>query len=234
MTINHRFIARAWAGKTELELVKHHLVLSAIQPGNCVLTVKESAAAKVNAVVALELGWGDEAARVFLGFVEKLQPGKPGYLLMHCRELAAILAKPLAVVLRHPTFRMVIDEVSEQKGLTFTLPDKAYCDTAIPCFYSDASGYGVLDNLGRAFAVSGYIWQQQGNGSIYVGSWTDSYWAGREVELPTQYINGQGSKSATLPVIPKLRPHVDVVINGSKHRLTSVEVKDTEMTVRWG
>jgi len=234
MAINSRFISRAWAGSTELELSKHHLILSDIQPGNCVLTVKAVEAIKVNAALALELGWGDSVTRVFLGIVEQVQSAEPGYLIVHCRELTTILARPLAIALRHPTVRQVIDEVATQTGLTFVLPDKPYCDTAIPCFYADTSGYGVLDNIGRAFQITDFTWQQQGNGAVYLGSWADSFWAGRTPALPSEYMDGQNGNTATMPAMPKLRPQVEVMLDGARHRLSRVEFKDTQMTISWG
>ncbi len=225
---NERFIARCFVGSTKAELKQHWCVLQAKTPGNCQVTVKHQA--KRHDIVALELGWGDMIDRVFLGYVDRVSKSDNGYFTLFCRELTAILANNFSITLRHPTMRQVIKALAEQTKLEFVLPSAAYTETAIPCFYADTSGFAMLDNIGRVFKIPDFIWQQQGNGKVYVGSYQDSFWHDRNIELPNELMTDhKAANTASMFAIPKLRPNVQV----NDQRLQSVEFKDTNMTINW-
>ncbi|ABZ75908.1 conserved hypothetical protein [Shewanella halifaxensis HAW-EB4] len=225
---NARFIARATVNAKPVELKNHWLVLKSDSPGTCQITVNT----KVNRLdkVALDLGWGDMVDRVFIGYVERVMPAVNGWYTLFCRELAASLAFNLSVMLRHPTMRQVLDEVTKQTGLDFVVPDKAYSETAIPCFYCDGSGYEILDNIGRAYQIPDFIWHQQGNGKIYIGSYQDSFWHDKPVVIPTSMMtNHQVGRTATMPATPMVRPHV----TANNERIKSVEFRQTQMIISW-
>ena len=88
----------------------------------------------------------------------------------------------------------------------------------------------MLDNLGRTYKVPDFIWQQQGNGKIYLGSYQDSFWAGKAINIPQGLMTDQqAGKTATIPAVPKIRPNVTA--NGA--RIAKVEFKGTNMTITW-
>lgn len=226
---NARFISRAYINEKKVDMTDHWLMLKDNSPGNCQLKVK-SAPNKLD-IVAVDLGWGEMIDRVFIGYVERVMPAEAGWSLIFCREVAASLAFNLSVMLRHPTLRQVISEISEQTGLEFVLPDKPYADTAIPCFYCDSSGYAMLDNLGRTYKVPDFIWQQQGNGKIYLGSYQDSFWHDKPIIIPNNLMtNHQAGKTVSMPAAPMVRPNV----TANNERIKSVEFKGTNMTITWG
>lgn len=80
--------------------------------------------------------------------------------VLFCRELAAILAKPLPMNLRHVDLRAVLEEVSRQTGLRFRVPDRTYATTRAPYFYSLATGYQAMESLAQVFTIPDFIWQQ--------------------------------------------------------------------------
>lgn len=225
---NAKFITRAYLGSQKVAVSDHWLVLQASSPGTCQLTVDKSA--ERFTPVAFEIGWGEMIERVFYGYIERIMPAANGLYTVFCRELSSALANNLSVTLRHPTLRNVCDEIKAQVGIEFVLPDKPYADMAIPCFYGDTSGYAMLDNLGRTYKVPDFIWQQQGNGKIYLGSYQDSFWAGKDITIPQSLMTDQqAGKTATIPAVPKLRPNVTA--NGA--RIAKVEFKGTNMTISW-
>lgn len=225
---NAKFITRAYLGSQKVAVSEHWLVLQASSPGTCQLTVDKYA--ERFTPVAFEMGWGEMIERVFYGYIERIMPAANGLYTVFCRELSSALANNLSVTLRHPTLRNVCDEIKAQVGLEFVLPDKPYADTAIACFYGDTSGYAMLDNLGRTYKVPDFIWQQQGNGKIYLGSYQDSFWAGKDIAIPQSLMTDQqAGKTATIPAVPKLRPNVTA--NGA--RIAKVEFKGTNMTISW-
>jgi hypothetical protein len=225
---NAKFITRAYLGSQLATVSNHWVVLQATSPGTCQITVDKPAERLTP--VAFEMGWGGMIDRVFFGYIERVMPAANGLYNLYCRELTSGLANNLSVMLRHPTLRQVCDEITAQTGLEFVIPAKAYADTAIPCFYCDSSGYAMLDNIGRTYKVPDFIWQQQGNGKIYLGSYADSFWNGKSIDIPQSLMTEQQSgKTATIPAVPKIRPNVTA--NGQ--RITKVEFKGTNMTINW-
>lgn len=225
---NAKFITRAYVGSKQVAVSDHWLVLQAKSPGTCQLTIDQPAERLTP--IALEMGWGSMIDRVFFGYIERIMPAANGLYTVFCRELTSALANNISVMLRHPTLRQVCDEITQQTGLEFVLPEKAYTQTAIPCFYCDSSGYAMLDNLGRSYKITDYIWQQQGNGKIYLGSYADSFWSGKDISIPKNLMTEQtAGKTATIPAVPKIRPNV--IANGQ--RITKVEFKGTNMTINW-
>jgi len=227
-TPNARFIARAYIDNQKVDMTDHWVVLQSNTPGNGQITINTKV--KQYAIVAVDLGWGDMIERVFIGYVERVMPAVNGWYTLFCRELSASLALNYSVMLRHPTLKQVLDELSQLTGLEFLVPDNAYAETAIPCFYCDSSGYAMLDNIGRSFRIDDFIWQQQGNGKIYVGSYQDSFWADKPIVIPNNLMtNHQAGRTATIPAAPMIRPNV--LANGS--RIKTVEFKETQMTITW-
>jgi hypothetical protein len=227
-TANARFIARAYIDNQKVDMADHWVVLQSTTPGNCQITV--STEVKQFALVSVDLGWGDMIDRVFIGYVERVMPAVNGWYTLFCRELSASLALNYSVMLRHPTLKQVLDELSQLTGLEFVVPDKTYAETAIPCFYCDSSGYAMLDNIGHSFRIDDFIWQQQGNGKIYVGSYQDSFWADKPIIIPKHLMtNHQAGRTATIPAAPMIRPNV--LANSS--RIKTVEFKETHMTITW-
>ena len=228
MTANNKFLCRAYIGKTKAKVKSHRIVFSENTPGRCEIEVEGNP--DVNTIIAIDLGWGDNITRVFLGYIERVQPKEKGWSKVFCRELAAILYKPLTIIMRHPTLMQLLSEVTNKTGLQFVVPEKAYSKTAIPCFYSDGNGYRVIDELGQAFSIDDLFWQQQGNGQIYVGNRKDSFWANKPVQLPIQLMtNHTANKSVKVPAIPKLKP--GAIVNGL--RIIGVEFEGTEVKLTW-
>ncbi|WEM43523.1 hypothetical protein PTW35_06955 [Photobacterium sp. DA100] len=228
MTANHNFICRVYLGSQKVKVKSHRVSLTENTPGRCKLTVEGNPDS--DTIVAVDLGWGDSIDRVFLGYVERVQPAENGWSDIFCRELAAVLYHPFNVIMRHPTLMQLLSNLTQQTGLQFVVPEKAYSKTSIPCFYSDGNGYRIMDELAQAFSIDDLFWQQQGNGQIFVGSWEDSYWADKPITLPNELMTKHtANKSVRLPALPKLKP--GVMVNGI--RLSSVEFEGTEAKLTW-
>ncbi|KTF14840.1 hypothetical protein [Pseudoalteromonas sp. H105] len=227
-TPNARFIARAYINDEKVDMKDHWVVLQSSTPGTCQITVNQKA--DMLAQVKVDLGWGDVVDRVFSGYVERAMPSVNGWYTLFCREWSASLAYNLSVMLRHPTMRQVLDEITSQTGIEFVIPSAGYADTAIPCFYSDCSGYAMLNNIGRAFKIDDFVWYQQGNGKVYVGSYADSFWADKPVKIAIGLMTDhQAGKTATMPAAPMVRPNV----TANDERITAVEFKGTNMQISW-
>ena len=88
-----------------------------------------------------------------------------------------------------------------------------------------------MDALGEVFGINEYIWQQQGNGELFVGAWADSYWASRPLTLPEKLFTGhQSDEGANIPVLPALRPGIKF---NNKYYIQSVKLSGSNMRVTW-
>ena len=181
--------------------------------------------------IALDIGYTQHEydTRLFVGYIETVNRRDNRQSVLFCREFAAVLNNTVPMNLRHPTLDDVLAEISDKTDLKFITPDQAYTSFKIPHFASLGNGYLALDAIGRAFKVPDYFWQQQPDGSIYVGSWADSVWPERDIELPDEYFDDQHDKTAVIPAVPSLRP--GAVLNGQ--RVKQVDFADNFMTVTW-
>ena len=106
-------------------LVSDDVRLELRTPGRATLTIK--AAAPVTGLVTLDIGYNDSLLqRHFIGYVERCTSSNAIEQVLFCRELAAILANPLPLNLRHADLSTLLAEVNQKTGLSFRVPDKAY------------------------------------------------------------------------------------------------------------
>ncbi|NWD54286.1 hypothetical protein HX878_05965 [Pseudomonas veronii] len=214
-----------------LPLVKEDVRLELRSPGRASFTVQ--AGETLSGLVTLDIGYNESTLqRHFIGYVERSTAANSLQQVLFCRELAAILAKPLPLNLRHADLRAVLAEISQQTGLRFRVPDKPYAKVKAPFFYSLATGYQAMDSLSRVFNIPDLVWQQQGDGEVYVGSWIDSFFGARDpLPLPIELFDGyQDNQSAMVAVLPGMRP--GATINNGE-RITSVTLAGTKMALKW-
>jgi len=200
-------------------------------PGRATLTIQS--AAPVKGLVTLDIGYNDSPLqRHFIGYVERCTPSNAIEQVLFCRELAAILANPLPLNLRHADLTTVLGEINQKTGLSFRVPDKAYAKVKAPFFYNLAAGYQAMDSLSRVFGIPDFIWQQQGDGEVFVGSWADGFFGSRSpLQLPVELFNGyQNNQSAMIAALPGLRPGASI---NQGERITNVTLTGNQMAIRW-
>lgn len=213
------------------ELISDQVRLDLRNPGRASFTVKTSTA--LRGLVTLDLGYNDKPLqRHFVGYIERSTTANSQEQVLFCRELAATLSYPLPMALRHVDLSAVLTEVSRLTGLRFRVPDAAYAKVRAPYFYSLGAGIQALDSLAQVFSIPDFLWHQQGDGEVYVGSWADSYWGTRPaLQLPVELFDSiQGNQSAEIAALPGLRP--GAMINRGQ-RITSVTLAGTQMVLKW-
>ncbi|WP_427192638.1 hypothetical protein [Serratia marcescens] len=217
-------------GSDTLAVASLHVWLELTGCGRGFITVLTTADT-TGQLVRLDLGYDNTVYRWFTGYVERSSPSENGAQRLLVRELVGVFAGQWPVSLQHPTLRDVVADVARRTDMVFTLPDGVdYTDTPIPHFTHSGTGYQLLANLGRAFGITDYTWFQLPDGTVYVGSYAHSRFAGAPVDIPTEFIqHAGGGNSVTLPAIPAIRPGVQV--NGK--RITLVSIKDDSMTLTW-
>ncbi|MDN3696367.1 hypothetical protein QWY97_03235 [Vibrio cortegadensis] len=183
-----------------------------------------------NQLVELHIGYQGAFKRYFDGFVTKAQPAQNGYTRFIARERSGLLAARWPISIQHATVSEIIEQLSFETGLKFVLPEQEYVVTRIANFTSQGTGYQLLNNLGRAFNIDDFVWYQQSDGTIYLGSFEHSRWYSRPIALETSLSSKQrGGDNMTLAAMPSVRP--GVIVNGK--RITQVHFEKSQMTLYW-
>lgn len=212
-------------------LVQHDVRLELRAPGRASFTIKSPTAQR--GLVTLDLGYNEKPLhRHFVGYVEHCTTANSQEQVLFCREVAAVLDHPLPMALRHVDLRAVLVEVSRVTGLRFRVPDAPYARVRVPYFYSLGCGVQAMDSLAQVFNIPDFIWHQQGDGEVFVGSWADSYWGVRPaLQLPVELFDSyQSNQSAEIAALPGLRP--GAMINQGQ-RITAVTLTGTQMVLKW-
>ncbi|MBW4197386.1 hypothetical protein JW310_12120 [Enterobacter cloacae subsp. cloacae] len=222
-------IKRLYLSTDEIHLADASLVLELNSCGRGFITAGTTLD-YTGKLVRLDVGYTDLVLRWFTGYVERSQPAENGFQRLFVRELVGVFERLWPCSFQHPTLRDVASWLTEQSGLTFSVPDADYSDRPIPHFTHSGTGYQLLDNLGQAFGITDYVWYQLPDGGVYVGGAEKALFADRPIEIPHEFNQGAaGGNSMTLPLVQSLRPGVE--LNGE--RVTKVHLQNDTMAVTW-
>ncbi|MDV5636176.1 hypothetical protein [Enterobacter hormaechei] len=222
-------IKRLYLSTDEIHLADASLVLELNSCGRGFITAGTTQD-YTGKLVRLDVGYTDLVLRWFTGYVERSQPAENGFQRLFVRELVGVFERLWPCSFQHPTLRDVASWLTEQSGLTFSVPDADYSDRPIPHFNHSGTGYQLLDNLGQAFGITDYVWYQLPDGGVYTGGAEKALFADRPVEIPHEFNQGAaGGNSMTLPLVQSLRPGVE--LNGE--RVTKVHLQNDTMAVTW-
>ncbi|WP_447743065.1 hypothetical protein [Enterobacter asburiae] len=222
-------IKRLYLSTDEIHLADASLVLELNSCGRGFITAGTTQD-YTGKLVRLDVGYTDLVLRWFTGYVERSQPAENGFQRLFVRELVGVFERLWPCSFQHPTLRDVASWLTEHSGLIISVPDAEYSDRPIPHFTHSGTGYQLLDNLGKAFSVTDYVWYQLPDGGVYVGGAEKALFADRPIEIPHEFNQGAaGGNSMTLPLVQSLRPGVD--LNGE--RVTKVHLQNDTMAVTW-
>lgn len=180
-------------------------------------------------LVRFDIGYENKTKPWFEGFIDKIQPAENGYHKITVRELSGVLAKKWPMSIEHPTAKNVIDQVASLTGLEFKLPASDYMTTTIPNFVCHGTGYQCLEQVGKAFNIPDFVWFQDTNQELYLGSYKDCHFFDKPMPIPEEFTSRQNGNSVTFPPFPMLRP--GRMMNGQ--RITRVDLIQDEMTAYW-
>lgn len=226
-----KIVKRLLIDEQECGLIEDDVVLSLTRPGRARLRVRSDCA--LDGLVEIEAGWSETRShQVFRGYVDSQVTVSAGEQLLFCRELSAALNRDLPLGLRRVTAVDVLDSIAETTKLRFSPASAGYMTRDAPFFHHLGGGYHAMDALGDVYQIPDHIWQQQTDGSIYVGSWGDSRWAEpqRRVRIPdNMFTEHLAHNSARIGMIPAVRP--GVLFN--RGRITSLRMRNESMVITW-
>ena len=214
----------------DVKLNKEDVRLDLRSPGRAEFDVETGE--PIKGLVVFRAGYAPgELHQVFYGYVEGAFTVDKKQTRVFCRELSATLSRLIPLALRNTTMPDILRAVSKETGLQFITPETDYSKKTAPAFYSMGSGYACMDSLSEVFSIPQFIWQQQGDGKIFSGSWNESFWAGKKIALSTDLFSSTGlADAARIPCTPKLRP--GVLIDG-KGYITSVQWDGEHQNIEW-
>ena len=210
-------------------LINDDIRLELSSPGRATFVVVSDK--DLSGIVMMNAGWSEsQTYRYFIGYIERSVAINPKQKKLFCRELSATLNRPMDLGLRHVTAKDVLIELSRLTNINFNYPDSPYMDEVAPYFYHLGSGYQAMDTIGRVYEINQYIWQMQTDGSLYVGSWQESRWADKPVQIPDDlFTDHMSTNSAKLPMSPALRPGVKF----NRGIIHSVQLSSETMVISW-
>jgi hypothetical protein len=226
-----KLIGSLYIDNIEYPLIEERVVLDLSTPGRAQFEIDAGGTEiRTKQVVSFNIGYSrhETLQRLFLGYIEKVNPVDKRVRLF-CREFSAVLNGPLPLDLRHVTMLDVLAEISDKTGLSFAAGTGSYSTTKTANFYNLGNGYHAMDSLANVFKIPDFFWQQQGEGVIYAGSWDDSRWASREIEIDDELFDEHLANGARLPAIPALRPGVK--LNGKIIR--QLQFSGNHMEILW-
>ena len=217
---------------TLYNLVEDRVILELSGVGRATFTVDGKGAdikPKQKVMYACGYSQHDKLQQVFLGYVEAVTPVDKR-VQVFCRELSGVMHYTQPLSMRHPDLNEVLAEVTKNTGLEFSVPEKDYAKKKVPHFVNHGSGFHIFSSISTVFEVKDLIWQQQGDGEVYIGAWEDSRYKDLDVDVAQHHFTEQiSNKSARMAISPALRP--GVVLNGK--RVKMVEYVGNFMTVTW-
>ncbi|NIB44763.1 hypothetical protein HBA55_34605 [Pseudomaricurvus alkylphenolicus] len=214
----------------EYKLISEDARLNLFTPGRAVFTVQSEETIK--GLVRFAFGYAPDNLQLwFVGYVETCTKIDDQQQRIFCRELTARLNQRIPLSLRNVTLSDVLATVGALTGLQFVTPDQLYANTAAPAFYSIGGGYHCMDALAKVFSIPQPMWQQQGNGQVFVGSWAHSHWQPRPLIMDNRWESEYGvANRAKVAAIPKLRP--GVLVNNA-NTIVQVQMMDDQMRLTW-
>lgn len=222
-------INRLYLSGDETHLVDVKMVLELSQCGRGFITAKTDTD-YTGKLVRLDIGYTDLLLRYFTGYVERSQPSQNGFQKLFVRELVGVFDRMWPCSFQHPTLKQITDYLKEHSGLHFVLPDAEYVNIPIPHYTHNGTGYQLLNSLGKVFNIPDYVWYQTPDGDVFVGSWADSFWKDKNVEIDNQFSSEQrAGNQMTIPMVQSLRPGVKV----NDKRLERIALDNDNMTLTW-
>ncbi len=220
---------RLFIGNQEFELVSHRVSLKLSLGGMAILIVKAQAAPQRLEQVRLDIGYEQQTAPFFEGFINNVAPAENGAYKLTVKELSGVLSLKLPISIEHPTMADVFELISAKTGLEFNLPDAEYTRQQIPNFVNQGDGYQCLDKIGKAFSVPDCVWYQHTDQVVYFGSHEHSHFHDKPMNIPQEFTSRQNGNSVTFVPFPMLRPG-RVAFD---KRITRLDLTGDEMTAYW-
>lgn len=220
---------RLFISNEEYELADNKVSLKLSLGGKAIFIVTTTTPPDRFALVRFDIGYEQQTAPFFEGFIDRVEPASNGTFRITVKELSGILSNLLPISIEHPTMADIFAIITKRTGLEFRLPEADYTKKVIPNFVNQGDGYQCLDKIGKAFQVPDFVWYQDTDQVIYFGAYEHSHFYNKPMSIPHEFTSKQSSNSVTFAPFPMLRPG-RVAFD---KRITKLELFGDEMTAFW-
>ncbi|EPQ6833961.1 hypothetical protein ACUMR9_000772 [Vibrio cholerae] len=220
---------RLFISNEEYELADNKVSLKLSLGGKAIFIVTTTTPPERFALVRFDIGYEQQTAPFFEGFIDRVEPASNGTFRITVKELSGILSNLLPISIEHPTMADIFAIITKKTGLEFRLPEEDYTKKVIPNFVNQGDGYQCLDKIGKAFQVPDFVWYQDTDQVIYFGAYEHSHFYNKPMSIPHEFTSKQSSNSVTFAPFPMLRPG-RVAFD---KRITKLELFGDEMTAFW-
>ncbi|EGR4373581.1 hypothetical protein DDM70_14465 [Vibrio cholerae] len=220
---------RLFISNEEYELADNKVSLKLSLGGKAIFIVTTTTPPERFALVRFDIGYEQQTAPFFEGFIDRVEPACNGTFRITVKELSGILSNLLPISIEHPTMADIFAIITKRTGLEFRLPEADYTKKVIPNFVNQGDGYQCLDKIGKAFQVPDFVWYQDTDQVIYFGAYEHSHFYNKPMSIPHEFTSKQSSNSVTFAPFPMLRPG-RVAFD---KRITKLELFGDEMTAFW-
>ena len=214
-------------------LIKDNIKLELFTPGRALFSCEGVTPAPGHLVEINGQFSGNENRRLFFGFIETVVEIQTGVFQCLAREMSATLNRRIALNLRHCTPAQVLESISDKTGLQFVLPEQPWTETTIARFQHIGGGYMALDSILKLWNIKKGTWHQQPDGKVFVGELAHSVPGQRRINIQPGLFQLHSLTGGTLPLVPRLRPGVEIDIAGRVWVITSVEITAEQMRLQW-
>lgn len=218
----------------DVKLISNHVRLEMQTPGRCVLTIATDKQPKRAQLIELngQINTGD-LRRIFYGYIDSITPQQNNVYKIVGREFSALLNQRIDLNLRHVTPAQVLQAIVLKTNLQFILPKSDWTKKSIARFQHIGGGYMALDSILRLWSVKRGFWHQQTDGQIYVGESEKSVPGQKKINIPASIFSLTSVNGGTLPLLPRLRPGVQIELAEQVLYINSVEIEGDNMRLNW-
>lgn len=218
----------------DAELDDQLSIMDFMTPGRAILKFRSDNSVSEKGIVELIGQLSDNpASMMVLGYIERVIESKNNYYQVLVRELSSLLNRRLSLNLRHCTAKDVLEKISDLVGAEFVIPDSDWVNEIIPRFQHIGGGYMALDSILKSWHVKHGVWHQQENGKIYIGEYEKSVLGEKIIELPADLIDKLTVTGGTFPLMPRIKPGMQVIIDKRINYISTVEVQQNTMRLKW-
>lgn len=225
-------VHKLYINNAPIELLKHDVTRELSAIGRAFFSVKpnEDSPLKVGQIVIYDYGFkGKNLVRFFIGLVQSITPQGSGVYSFKAREITALLLSEVNLVLRHVTMEAVISTLGKKTGLNFVHSNAAYWKTETPFYYSLGTGREALNMVKEAFSLDDFCWQQQADGSIFVGLISELPASAQNFNLDFSICEAMGTDGAwRVSMVPGLLPGAMV----SGYKINSINISSNKMVLK--
>lgn len=214
-----------------VDVIEHSFSLELSAVGRGLVLIKSEIEPVSNQLVTFDYGFehSDTLSRFFTGITESVTPQGNDVYLLRCVELSYVLHASIPLVFNFVDGLTVLASLANKTGLKIFHSSADYWKYEIPSFCSIDTGFNALMGLGESLGVGDLVWQQQTDGSLFVGLPEELPYSNSIFDVDYKVFESIKSENAyAVAMVPGFYPGIEM--NGQ--RVRQVELVGAQMVIK--